>query len=122
MIIPPTHLAKQPKKDRENREVFIEGSHLIIAAKVVQQVFKEEENTFLAFYPEKKLMLLSPVSNGFFKKMHDSTQHMLKLKSLQGDRSLALHELLIDHELDIPSSALGYEIREQSNILKIFLP
>ncbi|MEL6193024.1 MAG: hypothetical protein AAFR66_13280 [Bacteroidota bacterium] len=122
MIIPPNHLAHQMKKDRENGEVFMEGSHLCLSGAMVSQVFKEEENTFLAFYPEKKLLLLSPVSNAFFKKMHPSTQHMLKRKNLKGAKSVALHELLIDHELSVPPGPLDYEYREQSAILKIFFP
>ncbi len=122
MIIPPNHLAHQMKKDRENGEVFMEGSHLCLSGAMVSQVFKEEENTFLAFYPEKKLLLLSPVSNAFFKKMHPSTQHMLKRKNLKGAKSVALHELLIDHELSVSPGPLDYEYREQSAILKIFFP
>ncbi|MEM7509597.1 MAG: hypothetical protein AAF388_01610 [Bacteroidota bacterium] len=122
MIIPPNHLAHQMKKDRENGEVFMEGSHLCLSGAMVSRVFKEEENTFLAFYPEKKLLLLSPVSNAFFKKMHPSTQHMLKRKNLKGAKSVALHELLIDHELSVPPGPLDYEYREQSAILKIFFP
>ncbi|MEO0898104.1 MAG: hypothetical protein AAFY71_16965 [Bacteroidota bacterium] len=109
------------KNHHESDTVFIDRNHLYLPNSIVSQVFKEEENAFLAFYPEKKLLLLSPISNAFFKKLHPTTQHMLKRKNLKGDKSIALHELLIDHELNVSSEPLKYEFREKSTVLKIYL-
>ncbi|MEM6345642.1 MAG: hypothetical protein AAF927_17250 [Bacteroidota bacterium] len=122
MLIPPNHLNQNAAKVNPDVGVYFQSSHICFAAEVVNQVFKAEDNAYMAHYPDKGYLLFAPVSSPFFKKMHPATQHMLKAKNLKGSKSIALHELIIDHELSFTEGALQYEILEKANMLKIQLP
>ena len=78
-------------------------------------------NVYMAAYPDKGYLLITPVNSPFFRKMHDSSQHMLKDRNLKGDKRLALHELLIDEDLDATDRELSHEFLVKSNILKVYL-
>jgi hypothetical protein len=61
------------------------------------------------------------LSQVWFKKMHQAGQFMLKNKNLQGDKTVAIHEILIDNELDEEDKELFFEIQGQGKILNIQL-
>ncbi|MEL6591168.1 MAG: hypothetical protein AAFQ87_18405 [Bacteroidota bacterium] len=121
MLIPPAHHRKSQALAKPEADVYHQASHLCFAASIVKAVFGEENNAYMAHYPEKHYLLFSPVSSPFFKKMHPATQHLLKTKNLQGSKSIALHELLIDHDLALPEGPLQYEILDKAKMLKVYL-
>ena len=55
------------------------------------------------------------------KKLHKAKQHMLKDRNLKGDKSIALHELLIDNEIDSTDRDLVYDFQPGLGILNIKL-
>ncbi len=99
----------------------LKSSHIIIPQQLNQEIFGEESHAFLRYYPERKSLLLAPVSQNWFKKMHEAAQFMLKDKNLQGDKSIAIHEILIDNELDEQNKTLSFEIQGNGKILNIHL-
>jgi hypothetical protein len=121
MIIPPRDIAEQWKKPRPSKGVFLESSHLCLSSDVMEQIGKETQNVFLAYYPEKKYILISSVENSFFTKLHEASQHLLKEKNLNGAKSLALHELLIDHEVNAADRILDYEFVPKTRMLKVMI-
>ena len=101
--------------------VGIKSSHLYIPASVAALVFGKESRAYLIYRPEQKALLLAPASSQWFHKLHQPSQHMLKARNAQGDKTIALHETLIDHDLDDTDRPLDYVIQEKTGILKISL-
>ncbi|MGB3850848.1 MAG: hypothetical protein WA958_12835 [Tunicatimonas sp.] len=101
--------------------VALKTSHLYLSASVATAVFGDELRAFVAYDPERSALLLAPASAQWFKKMHKASQHMLKVRNQQGDRTVALHEILIDHEVDDQDRSLEYTVQEKTGILKITL-
>ena len=56
-----------------------------------------------------------------FKKIHKAGQQMLKDRNLKGDKSIALHEILIDHQIDETDRELTYELAPGMKILNVKL-
>lgn len=121
MYIPPNDLARKMHTSKPEEGVYLESMHICFDKTVSEQVFKEELNVYLSYYPKKSYIIMAPISHEFFKKMHESSQHMLKIKNASGAKSIALHELMIDHEIETPEGPLKYEIREKTDIIKIYL-
>lgn len=101
--------------------IALKSSHLYIPGEVVSQVFGEEPRVYLAYQPDRSTLLAAPASSQWFSKMHQPSQHMLKVRNLQGDKTIALHEILIDNDLDNQDRELDYSIQESTKILKITL-
>ena len=121
MIIPPAHMANQFKPSGSGEGVYLETSHICFGKDVCDAIFKEDQHLHIAIYPKKGYLLAAPISHTYFGKMHKSSQHLLKMKNAVGDKSVAIHELIIDHEIVIKDGPLEYEIREKTGIIKIFL-
>ena len=121
MFIPPKNIADQYKRPHSGTGVYLESNHLCFGKGVVDQIFQNSMNVFLAVYPEKGYLIMASTKHEFFKKLHDASQHMLKLKNSIGVRSLAIHEILIDCDLNLPEGPLRYEIKESANFLKVYL-
>ena len=120
-MIPPKHLIHKLHKSASNQEVYMESNHICLSGEVMGKMGKDIQNVFLVFQPETSTLLLSPVSNTFFPKLYSATQHLLKDKNLQGTKSLAIHELLIDHEVPNQNRELQYEVLNKHKLLKIYL-
>lgn len=101
--------------------VALKSAHLHIPGTIAQQVFGEEQQAYLAYQPDRSILLVAPASRQWFYKMHQPSQHLLKTRNLQGDKTIALHEILIDHALDDQDRTLDYVIQDSSGILKITL-
>jgi hypothetical protein len=101
--------------------IQLKTCHLLIPHELAKEVMGDESHVFLRYYPERKSLLLASVSQVWFKKMHQAGQFMLKNKNLQGDKTVAIHEILIDNELDEEDKELFFEIQGQGKILNIQL-
>lgn len=121
MIIPPSSHLQSSKKEAPTQGVYLESSHLCFGPELLEFLGKEEQNVFMAIYPEKGFLLVAPISHSFFPKLHPSTQHMLKIKNQEGARSIALHEYLIDHAIDARNRPLKYDLIQKSKLLKIYM-
>lgn len=122
MIIPPNKdIAHLYKASKEKAEAYLDSMHLCISKELSKKVFGTNLGVFLSLKVDQKYLLLASIDHTFFKKMHESSQHMLKIRNAAGDCSVALHEFLIDHEFGLEDGPLKYEVLEKSKILKVYL-
>ncbi len=120
MFIPPPNY--QPKEDKKNQTgtlLRLKASHLQVDQELASQVFGEDQNAYVVYYPEKKSLMLAPVSDELFKQLHKAGQYILKDRSAAGDKSIALHDLLIDNQLDDSDRELQYDWQPDLGILNI---
>ncbi|MEM7575425.1 MAG: hypothetical protein AAF433_21155 [Bacteroidota bacterium] len=101
--------------------VQLRNRHLIISADAAQNAFGDEVQVYLVYYPKGEMLLLAPMSDQDFKKVHDCGLTMLKIKNLAGDRSLSLEEIIIDHELDASDRPLTANGAPGLKMLQIIL-
>ena len=101
--------------------VSLKSSHLILEATLVKQIFNTIHYAYVAYVEEQQKILVTPVSSQWFVKMHKPTQFLLKEKNLNGDRSIAIREILIDYDLNDLDGSLTYEVVEKINLIKINL-
>jgi len=99
--------------------VALKSSHIYLSGEVANPVFGDIIHAYAKYVEEHKQLLITPVSSAWFAKMYEPTQFMLKARNLQGDRTLAIHEILIDHEIDPSDRELEYEIVERTQLIKV---
>ncbi|KPM49733.1 hypothetical protein [Jiulongibacter sediminis] len=92
--------------------IQLKSGHLIFDHKLIKDVFSEEDQVNHVYYPERKSFLIAPASKTFFKKMHETKWSNLKLKNLQGDKSLFIRDLIIDHEINDEDRGLTYDLKK----------
>jgi protein-disulfide isomerase len=122
MFIPPKHIAQQLKEEKNTQgQLQLRSSHLLINSDLAHEFFKGDNNVYIVYYPDKKALMIAPISDELFKKLHKASQAMLKNSNQQGDKSIALHDILIDHQLDGQDRALDYECLKGLGILNVRL-
>ena len=122
MFFPPQNQASKKKESIPRKGVSFESNHMILAADIMALWDIEVRNAFIAFYEEGPYVVVCPVGNSFFTKVHkDAVQCMLKDKNLLGDKSIPLHEWVIDNELNTENRSLTYEFLEKAQTLKVYL-
>ncbi len=122
MFIPPQKLKETLASSAETgSKVRLQASHLHIDHEVVTEIFGEEHNVYMVYYPDRRTLMLAPVSDEVFKNLHKAGQQMLKDRNLKGDKTIALHETLIDHQVDATNRDLEYEWQKGLGILNVKL-
>jgi hypothetical protein len=122
MFIPPQKIQKQLQSSLEKKsKVYLKSSHLQIDRKIVEEIFGSDRNVNMVYYADRKALMIAPVSDELFKKLHKAKQHMLKDKNANGDKTIALHELLIDNEINDTERDLEFEIQKELKILNVTL-
>ena len=122
MFIPPNQLKDNFDPTKKSiSKIQLRSSHLLIDHDLAADVFGKDQNVHVVYYPNKRMLLLAPKSDEIFKKLHKANQHMLKARNSKGDKSIALHELLIDEEIDNTDRALAYELQAGLGILNVKL-
>lgn len=121
-IPPPNFKPKEAEGEVQSGSLLrLKSSHLQIDHALVGQVFGEDHNVYAVYYPNQKSLLLAPVTDELFKQLHKASQHILKSRNLNGDKSIALHEMLIDNQLDDTDRELEYELQPGLGILNVKL-
>ena len=122
MFIPPNRLTSNTNNNTNpTSKVRLQSSHLWIEHKLAAKIFGDELNANVIYYPKTRSLMIAPKSNELFKKLHKAKQHMLKDRNLKGDKTIALHGLLIDHQINDTPRDLEYELQEALNILNVKL-
>lgn len=122
MFIPPSRLKNHFEAKRDNKsQVRLRSKHLIIDHEIIESIFSNEDNVYMVYYPDKNTLLIAPLSDELFKKLHKAGQHMLKDKNLKGDKSIALHETLIDHQLAAEDRDLIFKVEPALGLLNVTL-
>jgi hypothetical protein len=122
MFIPPDRLKnnfESPPDEAGN--VRLKSSHLIINHKVASEAFGRDLNIYVVYYPDRRTLMIAPVSDEIFKNLHKAAQHMLKNRNLKGDKTIALHEILIDNQVNETDRDLEYELQPGLGILNVKL-
>ena len=119
MFIPPNYI--KPPTDKPTSQVALKSAHLYLAAGLVSEAFGDDKNVYVVYYPEPRTLMIAPATDETFKTIHKAEQQILKDRNLQGDKTIALHTILIDHQLNDSDRALEYEFQSALSILKVNL-
>lgn len=123
MFIPPSVLQQQMREaqQQERATLRLRAAHLVIPATIADRLFGDIFNVHLVYYPEKHSLLIGSAEDKLFRQLHKSRQHLLKAGNAQGNRSIALHELLIDHGIPGEDRTLAYEAEYALGVLNVKL-
>ncbi|GEM_PF-725841 len=124
MFLPPKdHLPdRQPKKTASTTQpALLRSGHLIIHKTIRDSIFGQDNAIYMIYYPNQKKLMLAPYSNDLFRKMHKAKQYMLKEVSGGKEYAVALHGILLDHQIPRQDRFLPFEADPQINILSIYL-
>lgn len=122
MFIPPSKLNEQlPKSSQAVAQVRLKSSHLLIKGELAQPLFGNSPNVNLVYYPNRRTLMLARKDDELFASLHKAKQFMLKDRSLNGDKSVAIHEILIDHDVNTSDRDLEFTGGDGSGILSIQL-
>ena len=120
-IPPPSYISKLKEKEQLKGMLQLNSSHLHISHEIAEKIFPGEKSVFMVYYPKKQSLMIAPISDELFKNLHKAGQHMLKDRNLKGDKTIALHEILIDNQLDETDRELEYELVPGLGILNVKL-
>lgn len=122
MFIPPNKLKDTFEPNEEERgPIGLKSSHLLIDHQVAASIFGDALNVNVVYYADRQTLMIAPQSEALFKKLHKAKQYMLKDRNAKGDKTIALHELLIDHEISNEDRNLEFDLQEALNILSVKL-
>lgn len=120
MFIPPNRLKNNYDSAAEvGSKISLKSSHLLIDHEIANEVFGSDLNAMVVYYSNRRSLMVAAKSDELFKSLHKANQHMLKDRNLKGDKSIALHEMLIDHEIDDTDRGLVYEFQPGLGVLTI---
>lgn len=122
MFIPPDKLLKQTSQESVvGSKVRLKSSHLLIDREIVMEVFGESGNVSVVYYSDRRTLMLAPINDELFKKLHKTSQYMLKDRNLKGDKTVAIHDILIDNDVDTTNRDLHYDYPSGLGILNVTL-
>lgn len=98
----------------------LKSGHLTFEKDLVNELFGNEEQVNLVYYPIRKTLLMAAQSKTFFSKLHKTNWTALKLRNPKGDKTIFLRDLLIDNDLDDSDRTLAYQIKN-TGIIEIQL-
>lgn len=120
MFIPPKHVINKLNQEKSDRgPIQLINSHLLIDNEIVASHFGECFNVYGVYYPSRRVILIASVDDTLFKDLHKASQYMLKEAKLDSKRSIAIHDILIDNDLDNTDRALSHELNEEMKIITI---
>lgn len=102
-------------------KVKLKSRHLWIAADLAAEAFGEVSHVYGVYYPQQHALILAPVDDPIFPTLHKAEQLFLKNRSLAGDKSTSLEEILIDHDLDDTDRDLTFMHQAGLRMLHIIL-
>lgn len=104
-----------------NGKVRLKAQYLILDREIVAAALGEAQQIQLVFYANTRTLLLAAKEDPVFPTIHKAKIMLLKDRTAQGDKSVSLHEILIDHELDDSDRDLPYRWDETTPFLTINL-
>ncbi|GAB5523741.1 MAG: hypothetical protein Roseis2KO_16130 [Roseivirga sp.] len=102
-------------------EIKLQSSHVIISADLAQKIFADAYTAYVSYKNDLGVILVSANTNTWFRKLHETKEYMLKNKDLEGTKSIAIREILIDHDIDTADRPLHHELNEDKHYFKINL-
>ena len=102
-----------------NDKILLKSCHVILPNELVKQIFGSVSYAYVSYVPNSQTLLITPVTSQWFAKMHQPSQFLLKSRNLQGDKSIAVREILIDNDLNESDRSLPYEVIINTHLIKI---
>lgn len=121
MFLPGNQVSKQQQSNPNTGKVQLKSSHIWIDQQVATDLFGNSPNVNMVYYPERRTLMLAKKDDELFSSLHKAKQYMLKSRSAMGDKAIAIHEILIDHEIDSTDRDLEYTAGDGSGILSLQL-
>lgn len=122
MYIPPHKLQNEMNLGVKSRSsIQLRSSHLSIHQKLVDKVFNNSPNVNIVYYSDRRTLMIAPSSDELFKSLHKAKQYMLKDRNDLGDKTIAIHDILIDNNISKEERELNYELLEGLNTISIQL-
>lgn len=100
-------------------QVELRSSHLILPPIIGNRLLNGYSSVYVAFKKDLNALLISPTTNSWFPKLHESLEFILKSKDLQGTKSIAIREILIDNDIDDRNKTLDCTLNVEKSFLKI---
>lgn len=80
--------------------IKLRTQHLWISGDIAGTVFGDNDKVYTVYYPQLHALLLAPMDDEIFPTIHKGDLQMLKTRNLEGDKTISLQEIIIDHDLD----------------------
>lgn len=100
--------------------IELRNGNLLIEAATAQTTFGDDPQVSVVYYPDRRALLIAGKSKTFFEKMHKTQWVMLKARNAQGDKTLNIRDILIDHDLDDTDRTLPFDVKS-TGILSVTL-
>jgi hypothetical protein len=101
-------------------ELARNGQHLWLSHDLVAQCLGDVSSVFLSYNAGSRQLWIGPGDpEHLMSKLGTSRQYVLKWRNAQGDRSIAIHDLLLDYELPEKKEACPYTWDNKFRILKV---
>ncbi|MCA0236755.1 MAG: hypothetical protein LCH81_10255 [Bacteroidetes bacterium] len=88
--------------------IKLRTQHLWISGDIAGTVFGDLDKVYTVYYPQLHALLLAPMDDEIFPTIHKGDLQMLKTRNLEGDKTISLQEIIIDHDLDDSDRDLLY--------------
>ena len=102
-------------------KALLKSEHIYLDAELANQFFQAGNPVFISFKEEEKAVLMAPLTNSWFSKLHQAQQTLLKARNQQGDCTTSIRDLILDHDLNATDRELTFTLNNQSKFLKIDL-
>ncbi len=79
--------------------IKLRTQHLWISGDIAGTVFGDLDKVYTVYYPQLHALLLAPMDDEIFPTIHKGDLQMLKTRNLEGDKTISLQEIIIDHDL-----------------------
>ncbi|MEM6263348.1 MAG: hypothetical protein AAGI38_12625 [Bacteroidota bacterium] len=98
----------------------LRGQHLWMSHELVAEHFPDAYAVLVNFNKGSGVLWIGPMTEDhMMNKFSTVSQYLLKLRNAKGDRTIAIHDLLLDNELPPDNRPLTYKWDSKFNILKI---
>lgn len=101
--------------------IRIQGNHIHISRDVVRSYIGDVPSVLINFNPGNRMLWIAAAhEEHVMRKFSTVQQYILKRKNAEGDRTIAIHDLILDHDIE---DSEGYESHWDAkfHILKIQL-
>lgn len=100
-------------------KVKLKTNHLYIEKELAEAAFGDVAQVYAVYYKAKNSLLLAPMNDEFFPKLHKAGLLMLKSRNLKGDKTISMYEIIIDNDLDDTDRDLVVEFTEGVKLLNV---
>lgn len=101
--------------------IRLEKKHLIIHHSLAKDILNNDSHLQGVYYHKDGVYMAGAKTDELFQSLHKTFPRMMKIKNLEGDIAVPIHDILIDNELDDTDRVLPFEVNHLSKIIRIFL-